>query len=120
MWSVRVSGGAGNQLPSPSCVAVIEHAPAPVMCTNVGENGELRAHAPSAARATGSPDVATASTPKSGSPNVWSPSVPKEIVCAARLIVKLCETSPAGEQLSAAGWKAVIVHEPPPTNATEF
>src|SRR5215208_1680021 len=80
MLNVCSTFGAGLKFASPGCDAVIVHDPAPVIWIVVGVHAEETVHWPEAVTATDRPELDVASNPKSGLPNVLSPSVSAVIV----------------------------------------
>ena len=95
---------------SPGCDAVIVQEPAPLRCTLA----PLTVHRPFAAKETGRPEDAAASTVKSGAPKVFFAGATKAIDWSAFAIANVCETSWAGLWLASPACEAVRVHEPAP------
>src|SRR5258706_4785100 len=102
------TSGAAFMLALPAWCAVTVQLPGPVRWTSAPATEQL----PEAVNVTGSPELADAATPKSGSPKVFPARAPKAIVWDACAIENVCGASAAARMFELPAWCAVIAQLP--------
>ena len=98
----------------PLCEACMEHTPAANNTALLLET--VHTALLSVVKTTGKPELATALRVKDA-PSAWVAMVLKTMVCACRLIAKLCETGVAAAKILFPACEATIVQIPVPVSA---